>query len=324
MSKFQRPVDVWRMLFRALCPPEHTIDGEIDHVYDTLHALHLQRGIADKALALMDVFKREGRLRLCDTAYGWIPPLDCQFGKLDVTAGTLTVEDSYGIRSYRHVFVDPNSTAQLLKVALAQKQAADAVAVNVGKQPERKSRTNVDKKKAVQSLLVSEKWRDLSDRRIAREAAVSPTYVGKQRKLLASGVHMDSSDVHVDNPHTAHVVDTELVRDETRAVSPAKRQKRKDRKRPAPARSADPSIVRDAPAASSGSKRGPAPGSLKRFAAADKKLFPKMKRLIKTHKTSPTGAAKLLAEYGEVEGVGSADSRARRLARAFIQERKRL
>lgn len=55
------------------------------------------------------------------------------------------------------------------------------------------ARNNADKEKAVKALLASEKWRGMSDREMSREAAVSPTLVGKLRKASIQLSTADSS-----------------------------------------------------------------------------------------------------------------------------------
>jgi hypothetical protein len=64
--------------------------------------------------------------------------------------------------------------------------------------------------------------------------------------------------------------------------------------------------------------RGPAPGTVDRYAKGDRKLFPAMKRLIKDGKKTVTAAAKELVH--ELEGIGSDDSKIARLANRFRKE----
>jgi hypothetical protein len=65
------------------------------------------------------------------------------------------------------------------------------------------------------------------------------------------------------------------------------------------------------------SRKGPTPGT-GRYDAADRKLFPEIKRKIDSGKAgSATEAARQLVEEGKVRGGGTADSRARRLAGAY-------
>ena len=67
-------------------------------------------------------------------------------------------------------------------------------------------------------------------------------------------------------------------------------------------------------------RRGPKPGTVSRYAAADQALFPEIKRLLYDGKaTSPHDAALQLVEAGKVAGANTADdSKKRRLAKAYI------
>ena len=69
--------------------------------------------------------------------------------------------------------------------------------------------------------------------------------------------------------------------------------------------------------------RGPKPGTVKRYAPADRELFDEVVRLM-SEGLSLTAATQRLAEDGRVAGVGTPISRARRLASLFIAERNSL
>ena len=65
--------------------------------------------------------------------------------------------------------------------------------------------------------------------------------------------------------------------------------------------------------------KGPAPGTVSRYAEADQALFPEIARLMSEKKISTTEAARRLMLEGKVVGRGSDESRVRRLARAYKQ-----
>lgn len=67
-------------------------------------------------------------------------------------------------------------------------------------------------------------------------------------------------------------------------------------------------------------RRGPAPGTVNRYGDADRKLFPKIKRLMRERRITASAAAAELAELNNVAGVGSKSSRAKRLAKRFLSE----
>lgn len=67
---------------------------------------------------------------------------------------------------------------------------------------------------------------------------------------------------------------------------------------------------------------GPEPGALRRYEVADRALFPKLEHIMETECASPSAAALVLAEAGEIRGVGIPESRARRLAALYARERK--
>jgi hypothetical protein len=65
--------------------------------------------------------------------------------------------------------------------------------------------------------------------------------------------------------------------------------------------------------------KGPKAGTVSRYAISDQALFSRITRLIHDGKAaSPTEAARLLVEDGLVAGAGTEDSRARRLAKAYL------
>jgi hypothetical protein len=59
---------------------------------------------------------------------------------------------------------------------------------------------------------------------------------------------------------------------------------------------------------------GPRPGAIDRFGEADRALFPEMTALMTTEHLSRLQAARQLANAGKVSGIGTPESRARRLA----------
>jgi hypothetical protein len=68
-------------------------------------------------------------------------------------------------------------------------------------------------------------------------------------------------------------------------------------------------------------KRGPRRGEVRRFADSDARCFPELERLMEKKKLSLSAAALSLAESGKVEGWGTAQSRAKRLVRAYNEKR---
>ena len=68
-------------------------------------------------------------------------------------------------------------------------------------------------------------------------------------------------------------------------------------------------------------RRGPEPGTLKRYRESDRELFPEIERIMRVDKVSATAAAKNLADEGRVEGTGTLASRARRLVAAYHAQR---
>jgi hypothetical protein len=71
-------------------------------------------------------------------------------------------------------------------------------------------------------------------------------------------------------------------------------------------------------------RKGPAPGALDRYREADRSLYPELDRIRQEEHQSPTAAARQLAEAGKVAGTGTstAESRARRLARRYLNDIK--
>jgi hypothetical protein len=66
-------------------------------------------------------------------------------------------------------------------------------------------------------------------------------------------------------------------------------------------------------------RKGPKAGTVSRYAVSDQALFPRIMRLIHDGKAaSATEAARRLVEDGLVAGAGTEDSRARRLAKAYL------
>jgi hypothetical protein len=66
---------------------------------------------------------------------------------------------------------------------------------------------------------------------------------------------------------------------------------------------------------------GPEPGKLKRYEAADRALFPELERIMADEQKSRSAAAHDLALANRISGVGSAQSRAKRLAALHKRER---
>ena len=67
-------------------------------------------------------------------------------------------------------------------------------------------------------------------------------------------------------------------------------------------------------------RKGPAPGSVDRYSESDRALYPDLKRLMQKQKLSTTAAARQLANDNKVAGIGSLESRARRLARRYLAD----
>jgi hypothetical protein len=68
-------------------------------------------------------------------------------------------------------------------------------------------------------------------------------------------------------------------------------------------------------------RRGPAPGTVDRYREADQALYPELERIIRGHHKSAYAAALELAEANKVKGAGTTNSRAKRLAGRFNEDR---
>jgi hypothetical protein len=68
-------------------------------------------------------------------------------------------------------------------------------------------------------------------------------------------------------------------------------------------------------------RRGPEPGTLRRYEEADSKLIPELKQIMVAQHKSSSAAALVLAEANKIAGTGSPGSRAKRLAAHY---RKRI
>ena len=68
-------------------------------------------------------------------------------------------------------------------------------------------------------------------------------------------------------------------------------------------------------------RRGPEPGTLRRYEASDRALFAEFERIMAEKQKSRSAAALELAEAGQVKGPGTAQSRAKRLAALHKRER---
>jgi hypothetical protein len=83
---------------------------------------------------------------------------------------------------------------------------------------------------------------------------------------------------------------------------------------------------RERPASAVRRRRGPMPGKLRRFEAADRELFPVLEKLMKVDKSSAYAAALRLASgeiSGEiVSGWGTPESRAKRLSGAYLKDKR--
>jgi hypothetical protein len=69
-------------------------------------------------------------------------------------------------------------------------------------------------------------------------------------------------------------------------------------------------------------RKGPAPGTVDRYGPSDRKLYPELERIMREEQKSATAAARQLAEDGKVKGVGGTESRARRLAKRYLDDLK--
>ncbi len=68
-------------------------------------------------------------------------------------------------------------------------------------------------------------------------------------------------------------------------------------------------------------RRGPEPGTLRRYEAADRELFTELEQIMADQQKSRSAAALDLAQAGRIAGVGSPESRAKRLAALHKRER---
>jgi hypothetical protein len=68
-------------------------------------------------------------------------------------------------------------------------------------------------------------------------------------------------------------------------------------------------------------RKGPEPGALDRYGNYDRALYPELERLISKERMSLTAAARQLANEGRVSGIGTGESRARRLAKRYRAEK---
>jgi hypothetical protein len=76
--------------------------------------------------------------------------------------------------------------------------------------------------------------------------------------------------------------------------------------------------TKPAPDAAKGrGRRGPAPGSVDRYGQSDRELFPEIERIMREKQITVSAAASELADNNKVDGVGSAKSRAKRLATRY-------
>jgi hypothetical protein len=69
-------------------------------------------------------------------------------------------------------------------------------------------------------------------------------------------------------------------------------------------------------------RRGPKPGTLDRYGAADRALFNEIKRIMRVDRVSVSAAATRLADAGKIAGVGTSVSRAKRLAERYRRQSK--
>ena len=83
----------------------------------------------------------------------------------------------------------------------------------------------------------------------------------------------------------------------------------------------EPSVL---PGETAKGKRGPKPGTVRRYAESDRALFPDIERLTKDKHTSANAAALELANQGKVAGTGLPESRSKRLANLYLKERPKL
>ena len=68
---------------------------------------------------------------------------------------------------------------------------------------------------------------------------------------------------------------------------------------------------------------GPSPGTIDRFGDTDRALFPEIERIMSEGHKTVHAAALELALAGKIQGVGTPESRAKRLAALFRKENPR-
>jgi hypothetical protein len=68
-------------------------------------------------------------------------------------------------------------------------------------------------------------------------------------------------------------------------------------------------------------RKGPTPGAVDRFGESDRALFPEIERIMRESHKSVHAAALEVASAGKVQGGGTPESLAKRLAKRFRRER---
>ena len=131
--------------------------------------------------------------------------------------------------------------------------------------------------------------------------------------LLKAFPPPDQAVAHASSPGTAQIMVTTAPHDHT--------IRSEDEQRGVDASAADNDRTPGATAGLPAKRRGPKPGTVKRFDSADRALFQEIERLMKEEQTL-TKVTKQLADEGKIAGVGSPASRAKRLARAFQKDVK--
>ncbi len=69
-------------------------------------------------------------------------------------------------------------------------------------------------------------------------------------------------------------------------------------------------------------RKGPKPGSLARYAAGDRALFPLIEQIMRAETKSITEAVRQLDDEGRVQGRGASQSRVTRVVKLFKKERE--
>jgi hypothetical protein len=69
-------------------------------------------------------------------------------------------------------------------------------------------------------------------------------------------------------------------------------------------------------------RKGPEPGTLRRYEVHDRALFPELEKIMREENKSPTAAALVLANLKKVKGHGAPGSLAKRLAALYTHERR--